>query len=83
MNEHDHLVFTSIEKLIGIRKNPDSNEFYSKAEEKSTFVAKWPIIVFIANYDFVLVFATTYTVIFEMIPARSEPANWYAMYKMR
>ena len=35
------------------------------------------------NYDFVLVFATTYTVIFEMIPAKSDPATWYAMYKMR
>lgn len=34
------------------------------------------------DYDFVLVFATIYTVIFEMIPAQSDPATWYAMYKM-
>lgn len=70
-------------KSIGIRANPDSQALYEQAEANSTFVAKWPLIVFIANYDFVLIFATTYTVIFEMIPARSDPANWYAMYKMR
>lgn len=69
--------------ILGIRANPDSKELYEKAEEKSTFVAKWPLIVFIMNYDFVLVFATIYTVFVEMIPARSDPATWYAMYKMR
>lgn len=62
--------------------NPDSSVLYSRAEKKSKIVAKWPLIVFIMDYDFVLVFATTYTIIFEMIPARSDPATWYAMYKM-
>lgn len=69
--------------MAGIHHNPDSRICYEKAEEWSTFVAKWPLIVFVMNYDFVLIFATTYTVIFEMIPGRSDPATWYAMYKMR
>lgn len=70
-------------RSIGIANNPDSKDLYSKAEEKSSIVAKWPLIVFLLNYDLVLVFATVYTIIFEMIPGRSDPATWYAMYKLR
>ncbi|XP_031629162.1 odorant receptor 43b-like isoform X1 [Contarinia nasturtii] len=73
-----------IENLVKLRicQNHESRVLYEKAEVKSTFVAKWPLIVFIVNYDFVLIFATTYTVIFEMIPGRSDPATWYSMYKL-
>lgn len=69
--------------FIGINHNPGSKTVYSKTEEKSSLVAKWPLIIFLLNYDVVLIFATFYTVIFEMIPARSDPATWYAMYKLR
>lgn len=72
-----------MELSSGMRENPESKVLYTEAEQKSTFVAKWPLIIFITNYDFVLIFATAYTIIFEMIPARSDPATWYAMYKIR
>lgn len=57
--------------------------FYQKAERKSIFVSTWPLILFCVNYDVVLIISTTFTVIFELIPAKSDPATWYAMYKMR
>lgn len=38
--------------------------------------------MFLMDFDGVLVFATINTIIFEMIPARSDPATWYTLYKM-
>lgn len=76
-----------ISKLVNERccivDNNSIKELYERAERKSIFVSKWPLILFCANYDIVLIIATIYTIIYKLIPANSDPATWYAMYKMR
>lgn len=76
-----------ISNLVNERCNTDNHnsmkDLYERAERKSIFVSKWPLIMFCANYDIVLIIATTYTIIFKLIPANTDPVTWYAMYKMR
>lgn len=67
---------------LGKRLSLGNFHFYSKAERRSLLATKWPLLIYLAYLTFVIIGATIYTIIFEMIPGRSEPATWYLLLKM-
>lgn len=68
---------------VGERLNPANYRFYREAEHRSFSVTKWPILIYLAYVDFMIIGTTIFTVIFEMIPVRSEPTTWYTILRIR
>lgn len=68
---------------LGERLNLANFRFYREAEHRSFSVTKWPILIYWAYVDFVIIGTTIFTIIFEMIPVRSEPNTWYTILRIR
>lgn len=78
-----HDAFIHLKSIVDKRISIVNEQIYQKAENKSEYVSKWPVLLCLVGYTVFYFTMTVGNLILDLIHGNIDPLSWFNIYYLR